>query len=143
MILFCIILSGCNPILKLTEKPTLTPTHINFPSAPEPHGPFIKGTISGLPEGLLATISARLSSANGGGIIGLRGDGDWEMEVLYDENVQRKVIAQAEGYSVQPSEYVIYFMGGKAYLVQDGIKTDKEAVNLDFVFSTLLQTKTP
>ena len=142
-ILFYPILSGCNPVLKLTEKSMFTPTNNIFPGAPEPHGPVIKGTISGLPEGFLATISARLSSADSGGIIGLRGAGAWEMEVFYDENVQRKVIAQAEGYSVQPGEYAIYFKGGKAFLVQGGIKTDQEAMNLDFVFSTLSPTKTP
>ncbi len=142
-ILCFIFLSGCNSIIGLTQKPTLVSTQINFPNAPEPHGPIIKGTISGLPEGIVATITARLSSATGGGIYGFRGNGPWEMEVTYDEEVQRKVVAQANGYSVLPDEYEIYFKEGKAFLLQGGVKTDREATNLDFVFSPSSPTRTP
>ncbi len=136
-ILCLIFVSGCNSIIGLTKKPTLMPTQINYPNAPEPQGPIIKGIISGLPGGKLATITARLDSATGGGIYGLRGNGPWEMEIIYDENAQRKVIAQADEYFVQPDEYVIYFKEAKALLIQDGVRTDLEATNLDFVFSAV------
>jgi len=139
--LLAIALSGCNPILGLISRPTLTPT-INYPSAPEPHGPNLTGTISGLPIGVSATIIARLPFSDGG-IYGNRGNGSWEMEVLYEEGVQRKVIAQADGFSVHPAEYVIYFKEGKVFLVMDGIKTDREATDLVFVFSPSSTTKTP
>ena len=143
VLLVLIILSGCNLRIASTTEPTLVPTEVNYPSAPEPHGPMIKGTISGLPEGIFATISVRKSSSASGGIIGDRENGPWEMEILYEENFQRKVIAQAEGFSVQPPAYMIYFKEGKAFLVEDGIKTNHEATNLVFTFSSLSPTKIP
>jgi hypothetical protein len=138
-----ILFSGCNPGIVDTEKPAPASTQVNYPDAPEPQGPVIKGTISGLPEGTLATISARFISSTSGGYIGDRTNGPWEMVVLYDENTQRKVIAQAEGYSAQPVEYLIYFKEGKAFLIKDGIQTDQEATYLDFEFFPLLPTRMP
>lgn len=143
LILVSVFLFGCNPTIKDTETPVPAATQVSYPNAADAHDPILKGTISGLPDGVFATVTARLFSETSGGVYGLRENGAYEMEAPYDENEQRKVFAEAGGFLVQPSEYVIYFKDGKAFLVQDGIQTDQEAVNLDFVFSALSQTKTP
>lgn len=90
----------------------------------------IKGQLSGLPDGVLATIRAESS---GHRAWAERPNGPWEMGIYPDE-ADYTVTAGAEGYVSTPTSYRVRVVGDTAYVVRDGQVTDEEASHLDFHF---------
>ena len=126
---FILLLAGC--IYRPTSTPAITP--IGIPNQPMPQRPIVGGQISGLPENSLATINVRLT--NGESVLsGERGNGKWEFVVTATGGVQKIVTADADGYISVPISYTIQLGYEKAFIVEYGQVTDKEAIHLDFRF---------
>lgn len=139
--LFCLIgtiflITGCLG----TPTPTITPTATNVNATKQPILPGIpiKGQLSGLSADVKATISIYLlSTSNQPTVWARRGNGDWELTV--SPNYQTyQVIAEAEGYVVTPISYMIQLDNMKAFIVENGQVTDKEAIHLDFSFASTI-----
>jgi hypothetical protein len=127
-----------------TPTPTISPaaTNVNATKQPILPGIPIKGQLSGLSADKKATISIYLlSTSNQPAVWARRGNGDWELTV--SPNYQTyQIMAEAEGYVVVPIRYTIQLDNMKAFIIENGHLTDKEAVHLDFSFSsTILSTQ--
>jgi hypothetical protein len=115
---------------------------VNATKQPILPGIPIKGQLSGLSADKKATISIYLlSTSNQPAVWARRGNGDWELTV--SPNYQTyQIMAEAEGYVVVPIRYTIQLDNMKAFIIENGHLTDKEAVHLDFSFSsTILSTQ--
>jgi hypothetical protein len=80
-------LAGCisSPLIPTPASPaTGSGTELQPPSAPEPPGIEISGTISGLPGRVDATIVVKLPAGKGG-TYGYHSNGPWEMSPALDE----------------------------------------------------------
>jgi hypothetical protein len=65
---------------------------------------------------------------------GERGNGHWEFVVTATGRAQKIVTAEAQGYTNVPISYRIQIGDEKAFIVENGQVTDKEAIHLDFEF---------
>ncbi len=102
---------------------------------PEPQTPLVQGTISGIAEDeivhfLFTTLSGQEVSWGS-----RMGNGDWISVITPASDENLVVSAWVEGYEVTPAQYQIQVVGDKAFVVEDGQVTDREALDLDFHFS--------
>jgi len=127
-----IILAGCLRLPTLT--PTITPTE--FIRQPEPQQPLIFGNITGVPEGIPVRIYLRTPKGWEAVIVNREGSGKWETVVTDGSGVDYIVTAEALDFISTPISYSIHLEDIKVYLLENGVITDKEAVNLDFHFKS-------
>jgi len=64
------------------------------------------------------------------------GSGKWETVVTDGSGVDYIVTAEALDFISTPISYSIHLEDIKVYLLENGVITDKEAVNLDFHFKS-------
>ncbi len=63
------------------------------------------------------------------------GNGDWISVITPASDRNLVVSARVEGYEVTPALYQIQVVGDKAFVVEDGQVTDREALDWNFHFS--------
>ncbi len=90
----------------------------------------IGGHISGLPDGVCATIQFEGNWRRGWAEYP---NGPWKVGIHSDEK-EYAVTAVAEGYVSTPASYRVRVVSDTAYVVRDGQVTGEEAVHLDFHF---------
>jgi hypothetical protein len=129
VLIILVLLAAC--VYRPSSTPTITP--IRIPNQPMPQRPIIGGQISGLPENSLATINVRLPTGESD-VDGERGNGHWEFVVTDTGGAQKIVTVEADGYVSVPISYTIQLGDEKAFIVENGQVTDKEAIHLDFQF---------
>jgi hypothetical protein len=115
--------------LTITEILTSMATITVPPDLPFPSKPIAKGTISGLFQGTLA----RLRVVTPKGWVQLemnRTDGQWQAVIMDTGEDYYMIIAEAEGYSVDPARYDVFVNNEGVFIVG----TDDLAENLDFHF---------
>ena len=128
------VISCKNTVINNSNKePTET---IPFRKQPEPQEPLIKGSFSGLVDEELITLNIQ----GVGGQWGTRhGNGPWESVISNAREGEHYVVtAEVPGYQSSPASYTIIILIGKAYVVEDGQVTSKEAKNLDFQFKPIM-----
>ncbi len=112
-----------------------TPSQIAPDKQPEPQTPLVQGTISGIAEDEIVHFSFTTLSGQEDSWGSRMGNGDWMSVITPASDRDLLVSAQVEGYEVTPAQYQIQVIGDKAFVVEDGQVTDREAVDLNFHFS--------
>lgn len=112
-----------------------TPSQIAPDKQPEPQTPLVQGTISGIAEDEIVHFSFTTLSGQEDSWGSRMGNGDWMSVITPASDRGLLVSAQVEGYEVTPAQYQIQVIGDKAFVVEDGQVTDREAVDLNFHFS--------
>jgi hypothetical protein len=102
---------------------------------PEPQSPLAQGTISGIADDEIVHFLFTTPSGQEIGWGSRQGNGDWHWVCGTDSEENLVVSAWVEGYEVTPAQYQIQVVGDKAFVVEDGQVTDREALDLDFHFS--------
>jgi hypothetical protein len=102
---------------------------------PEPQTPLVQGTISGIAEDDVVYFEFVTLSGQEASRGSRMGNGDWMSVITPASDRDLLVSAQVEGYEVTPAQYQIQAIGDKAFVVEDGQVTDREALDLDFHFS--------
>ena len=111
---------------------TPTPTHIISTKAPEPTGSMIGGEISGVLDNTLVYIRVFLPDGWQQSWGTRSGNGPWQGDVAGTNGLDCTITADAEGFVCTPASYSVRSVGLSAYLVEDGVLTDIEALHLDF-----------
>lgn len=112
-----------------------TPSQIAPDKQPEPQTPLVQGTISGIAEDEIVHFSFTTLSGQEDSWGSRMGNGDWMSVITPASDRDLLVSAQVEGYEVTPAQYQIQVIGDKAFVVEGGQVTDREAVDLNFHFS--------
>ncbi len=133
IVLAATVVTGCEITPTVVTNPSETP--ISPPKQGEPGGPPIEGKITGVPDRTLVTIFGRKADGQELHKGERYGNGSWASGVTGDPSLDYVVTAEAKGYISTPTSYTIRVEGAKAFIVEDGHKTTKEALNLDFQFN--------
>ena len=131
-------------LVSCQDVPIATPTatYIIPTKAPEPSRPLIRGEISGVLEDTLVYFHVYTPDGWEAHWGTRPGNGSWQAVVTEASGIEYTVTADAEGFICTPTSYSIRLIGLSAYLVEDGLLTDIEALHLDFHFEPV-GTPTP
>ncbi len=126
---------GCQKVVINNSNEELTKT-VPFRKQPEPQEPLIQGHFLGLTGDELIRFYIK-------GLGGQRGtwhgNGPWESVISNAREGERyEVTADVPGYQSSPPSYTIVIAGKKAYMVEGGQVTSKEATKLDFQFTPMI-----
>lgn len=134
--LLTIIITSCGALPAKTSNPTAS----HRPKQPEPNQPRVYGEIFGVIGDTLIIIHVQTLMGWEARTITRQGNGIWESIITDASGIEYIITAEANGYASVPISYTIHLDGNKAYLVENGQITSKEAEHLDFHFDPIPTT---